>query len=128
MGKLYNTYVPDVGPLESPLWLVGEAPGQTEEVQKEPFVGEAGQLLMEVLRNHGINRTDVRLSNLCSFRPYGNDFKNCIGTRELEEKFERLKQEIVKFKPQCIVALGGYPLDRKSTRLNSSHHGISYAV
>src|SRR5574338_165502 len=110
MGKLYNTYVPDVGPLESPLWLVGEAPGQTEEVQKEPFVGEAGQLLMEVLRNHGINRTDVRLSNLCSFRPYGNDFKNCIGTRELEEKFERLKQEIVKFKPQCIVALGGYPL------------------
>lgn len=110
MAKVYSTYVPNEGNFNSPLWLVGEAPGQTEEVQRSPFVGEAGQLLMEVLRNHGVNRNDIYLANLCNYRPYGNDFKNCIGTRELTESLGSLYEAINKYRPICIIALGSYPL------------------
>src|SRR5688572_6422650 len=111
MAKLYNIFVPDDGPLDSPIWIIGESPGSTEEVEKKPFVGEAGQLLMEVLRNHGIQRDEVRLCNLCHYRPYGNDFKNCIGTPQLEQSLELLHEQITKLRPNVIVPLGAYTLN-----------------
>lgn len=110
MGKLYNIKVPDEGPLDSPIWFIGEAPGQTEEVQGKPFVGEAGLKLLEVLNRHGLQRNQVRLANLCKYRPFNNDFRNCLGTTELNESVRLLHEQIVAFKPHVIVALGSYPL------------------
>lgn len=109
MSKLYNTFVPDDGPLDSPLWLIGESPGTTEEEARKPFVGDSGQLLMDVLRNHGIQRSDVRLANLCKFRPFGNDFKNCLGTEQLSSSVALLHEQIRAAKPKCIITLGTYP-------------------
>lgn len=118
-GKLYTTFVDDEGPLNAPLWFVGESPGQTEEAFGKPLIGDAGQILMEVLQNHGINRSDVRLANLCKYRPYGNDFRNCIGTAQLQESFGLLRKQIDQYKPHVIVALGGYALSYLT-----NHNGI----
>lgn len=119
MNKLYTTFVNDEGPLTAPLWFVGESPGQTEEALGKPFIGDAGSILMEVLQANGINRSDVRLANLCKYRPYGNEFKNCIGTTQLQESVGLLYQQINQYKPTVVVALGGYALSYLT-----NHHGI----
>lgn len=116
MSNLYNVFVPDEGPLDSQLWIVGESPGSTEEVEKKPFVGEAGLILMDVLRAHGIQRDEVRLCNMCHYRPYGNDFRNCIGTKELADGLRILYEQLAKIKPKCVVALGAFALSYLTDR------------
>jgi DNA polymerase len=98
------------GDPRSKLWLVGEAPGEDEDRLGEPFVGRAGDILMEVLGNHGLDRKDVYLANVCQFRPYNNVFNNCLNTPELAVSLKELYQSIDTYKPNCIVPLGDWPL------------------
>ena len=51
------------GPLSSRVMLVGEQPGNEEDIQGRPFVGPAGKLLDRALADAGIHRTDVYLTN-----------------------------------------------------------------
>ncbi len=67
-----------VGDIHSSLMFVGEAPGADEDVQGEPFVGAAGQLLTKVIQTMGLSRETVYIANVLKCRPdtpgggYGN--------------------------------------------------------
>jgi DNA polymerase len=54
------------------LVFVGEGPGHEEDIQGEPFVGKAGQLLTKILRAIGLTREDVYICNIIKCRPPGN--------------------------------------------------------
>jgi DNA polymerase len=58
-----------VGNLDAKIMLVGEAPGAEEEVQGEPFVGPAGQLLTKMIKAMGLERGDVYIGNIMNWRP-----------------------------------------------------------
>lgn len=54
------------------LMFVGEAPGEDEDLQGEPFVGRAGQLLTKIIEAMGMTREQVYIANLIKCRPPGN--------------------------------------------------------
>src|SRR5262245_43538437 len=61
-----------VGNPEADLMFVGEAPGADEDLQGEPFVGRAGQLLTKIIEAIGLRREDVYIANVIKCRPPGN--------------------------------------------------------
>src|ERR1044071_1299704 len=93
--------------------FVGEAPGAEEEVQGEPFVGPAGQLLTKMIQAMGLKRSDVYIGNIMNWRP---DLPTSAGQIQIgnrpptEEEityclpYLRAQLEIVN--PDLIVALG----------------------
>jgi uracil-DNA glycosylase family 4 len=64
--------VTGVGDFDSPLLIVGEAPGADEDLEGEPFVGRSGQLLTKLLKDAGIDRSSTYVSNAVKCRPPGN--------------------------------------------------------
>jgi uracil-DNA glycosylase len=58
-----------VGSLDAPIMFVGEAPGAEEEVQGEPFVGPAGQLLNKMIAGMALSRAEVYIGNIMNWRP-----------------------------------------------------------
>jgi DNA polymerase len=98
------------GRVGAPLMLVGEQPGDQEDLAGEPFVGPAGRLLRESLEQAGIALDDVYLTNAVKhfkWRPQGK--------RRIHEKPNReeilacrmwLEGEIAQVQPKIIVALG----------------------
>lgn len=61
------------GPVPCDLMLIGEAPGEQEDLSGLPFVGKAGQLLTKILESAGINReTDIYIANTVKCRPPDN--------------------------------------------------------
>jgi DNA polymerase len=61
-----------VGNPDADLMFVGEAPGKNEDLEGEPFVGRAGQLLDSLLAEIGLARADVYIANVLKCRPPGN--------------------------------------------------------
>jgi DNA polymerase len=111
LGTLRDTMVFAVGDPDSPLMLVGEAPGAEEEKQGEPFVGPAGQLLDKMLVAMGLDRGGVYISNLCKFRPAISGGAQGSGNRaptaeEMAACVEFVREEIAIIRPRVIVALG----------------------
>ena len=64
--------VPGRGAAPSRIMLVGEAPGRSEDLRGEPFVGAAGARLDEALRGAGLDRGSVYITNVVKCRPPGN--------------------------------------------------------
>ncbi len=64
--------VPGEGDLDSPVVLVGEAPGRRENESGRPFVGSAGKLLDAALKHVGFTRSRVFITNVVKCRPPGN--------------------------------------------------------
>jgi uracil-DNA glycosylase family 4 len=67
-----NQVVTGVGPLNASLLIVGEGPGEDEDLEGEPFVGRSGALLNKLLAGAGIERTSIYISNAVKCRPPGN--------------------------------------------------------
>jgi len=110
MTLIGNKPVPGTGPTNSNILLVGEAPGADEERLGEPFVGYSGELLMNVLGRNGISRNEVRLDNLCHYRPSSNKFQNLVGSKELVQGILSLHDYLSNHRPNIIIALGSQPL------------------
>jgi DNA polymerase len=98
------------GPIKARLMLVGEQPGDQEDLAGEPFVGPAGQLLRETLVEAGLDPAEVFLTNAVKhfkWRPRG---KRRIHERPNREEVLAcrlwLDEEIEAVKPAMIVALG----------------------
>lgn len=106
-------YVPGIGPYEPDLMIVGEAPGKHENDAKEPFVGPTGQMVNEYLRDCGISRSEVYLTNVVKYQPPFNDFTklNLIGIDLAESTRKLWDEEIRPFNPKCILALGDRALE-----------------
>ena len=83
--------------------LIGEAPGQSEDLQGEPFVGKAGQLLTEMLRAIGLKREDVFITNILKCRPPNNRDPN---SEEVDSCNDFLMRQIAWVKPEIILAVG----------------------
>lgn len=99
-----------VGNIHSPLLFVGEAPGADEDIQGEPFVGAAGQLLTKVIQTMGLSRDSVYIANVLKCRPDtpGQSTGNRKPEpREMETCLPYLKEQIRIIAPKVIVALGG---------------------
>jgi uracil-DNA glycosylase family 4 len=102
-----------VGDLEAAIFFVGEAPGAEEEVQGEPFVGPAGQLLDRMIKAMGLERAQVYIGNIMNWRPQvpTPEGQEQVGNRPPTEQemafclpFLRAQIEIVA--PKLLVALG----------------------
>ena len=94
-----------VGNPEADLMFVGEAPGADEDVQGEPFVGRAGQLLTKIIEAIGLTREDVYIANVIKCRPPGNRNPE---PDEVEQCEPFLFRQIEIIKPKVIVALGKF--------------------
>lgn len=102
-----------VGSLDAKIMFVGEAPGAEEEVQGEPFVGPAGQLLTKMIGAMGLQRSDVYIGNIMNWRPEmplnasGIQYGNRPPTdREMRYCLPYLRAQIEIVNPNLIVALG----------------------
>jgi DNA polymerase len=103
-----------VGALDAKIFFVGEAPGAEEEVNGEPFVGPAGQLLTKMIGAMGLKREQVYIGNILCWRPQMPTPPGAeqIGNRPPTSEemafclpFLRASIEIVQ--PDLLVALGG---------------------
>jgi uracil-DNA glycosylase len=92
-----------VGNPHADLMFVGEGPGADEDIQGEPFVGRAGQLLNNMIKAMGIRREDVYIANIVKCRPPGN---RTPERDECETCSPFLMRQIAVIKPKVIVALG----------------------
>jgi DNA polymerase len=98
-----------VGDIHSPLMFVGEAPGQEEDEQGEPFVGKAGQLLTKIIQTMGLSRDRVYIANILKCRPdtpgqaYGNR-KPTLDEMNTCKPYVLSQIDIIQ--PKVIVALG----------------------
>ena len=102
-----------VGTLEAKIFFCGEAPGADEEVQGEPFVGAAGQLLTKMIKAMGVDRGQVYIGNIMNWRPEMPTPPGVeqIGNRpptaeEMTYCLPYLKAQLEIVQPEVIVALG----------------------
>ena len=98
--------VDGVGPTDADLLFVGEGPGATEDEEGEPFVGRSGDVLDEALRDAGLARADVRITNCVRCRPPDNRDPT---TEELANCRGHLESEVDRLDPELIVTLGKVP-------------------
>ena len=92
-----------VGNPKADLMFIGEAPGADEDIQGEPFVGRAGQLLNNMIKAMGLQREDIYIANIIKCRPPGN---RTPERDECETCSPFLMRQIAVIKPKVIVALG----------------------
>lgn len=92
-----------VGNEHADLMLVGEAPGEQEDIQCEPFVGKAGQLLNKILAAINFRREDIYIANILKHRPPNN------RNPEPDERTRSLPfllRQIEIIQPKLILCLG----------------------
>ncbi len=94
------------GPVGSDLVLVGEAPGEQEDQQGTPFVGRSGDILTGILRDAGIDRAAVRITNCVRCRPVDN---RDPSPTEVQNCYDYLAREINVCDPNLIITLGKIP-------------------
>jgi uracil-DNA glycosylase family 4 len=92
-----------VGDRHAELLVIGEAPGADEDLQGEPFVGRAGQLLNSMLRALGSPRETVYIANVLKCRPPGNrDPKPA----EVASCLPYLQRQVDMIQPRLLLAVG----------------------
>ncbi|CAJ7787892.1 phage SPO1 DNA polymerase domain-containing protein [Burkholderia pseudomallei] len=95
-----------VGDEHADWMLVGEAPGENEDKQGEPFVGQAGKLLDNMLRALALKRGEnVYIANVIKCRPPGNRNPEPDEVARCEPYLQR---QVALVKPKLIVALGRF--------------------
>ena len=98
-----NQVVFGVGKRDADIMLIGEGPGEQEDLQGEPFVGAAGKLLDDMLSIIDLDRTNCYIANIVKCRPPRNrdpqpvEQDACIGY---------LRNQVALIKPKVIVCLG----------------------
>jgi len=102
------------GPKAAGVMLVGEQPGDEEDLQGRPFVGPAGRVLDQVLSNAGLSRIQVYITNAVKHFKWEPRGKRRLhkrpDVREINACNVWIEKEIVGIKPAVIVALGATAL------------------
>jgi uracil-DNA glycosylase family 4 len=93
------------GSSKTGLVFVGEAPGRDEDLQGEPFVGRAGQLLTRIIEAIGLSRGDVYITNVIKCRPENNRDPH---PHEIELCSRYLVEQLEILRPKVICALGRF--------------------
>ena len=116
------------GPCPAKIMIVGEAPGEREVAEGQPFVGFSGQEMSKMLQEAGIMRSECFITNVVRIRPPGNDINAFIAQKKsdisaqhimmrdkfvlpvVRDGFELLKREIEMCQPNVIIAFGNVAL------------------
>jgi uracil-DNA glycosylase family 4 len=101
--------VPGEGSPTSEVMFIGEGPGFHEDQQGRPFVGAAGQLLVDMLRLIGLRREEVFITNVVRCRPPGN--RDPLPD-ELGACDAYTQRQIAVLDPLLVVTLGRYSMAR----------------
>ena len=124
-GRTHIVY--GVGNPEATLMFVGEGPGADEDLQGEPFVGRAGQLLTQIIKAMGFAREEVYIANVVKCRPPGNRNPE---PDEIAQCEPFLHAQIAAIRPRVIVALGKFAAqtllatDTPISRLRGQFHQL----
>lgn len=108
---LYKTKIKDVPGFGNPnaeIIFLGEAPGKQEDICGEPFVGQAGKFLTEMIESIGLKRTDVFIANTVKHRPPNN--RDPLPG-EKSACLPYLNHQIDLIKPKLIVLLGKHAME-----------------
>ena len=121
--------VPGEGPRHCAIMLIGEQPGDAEDVQGRPFVGPAGAMLETALQEAGLVRGDVYVTNAVKHFKWTARGKRRMhktpAQREIAACEYWLEQEIRTVAPRVIVALGATAL---KAVLGDSHARLQDAL
>ena len=99
--------VPGEGNPHARIMFIGEGPGFHEDRQGRPFVGPAGQFLVELLASINLKRSDVFITNVVKCRPPGN--RDPLPA-EINACNDYLERQIAAIDPQVIVTLGRFSM------------------
>ncbi len=105
-----------VGNPNADLMFIGEAPGRDEDLQGQPFVGRAGQLLTDIIKAMKLTRDDVYIANVIKCRPPEN--RNPEAD-ELDACRPYIRRQVELIQPKVIVALGKFGLQSLTERAYS---------
>ena len=101
------------GAVDATLAIVGEAPGEQEVAEGRPFVGRAGRLLDRLLRDAGIDRGGLYVTNTVKIRPtvvqIGRVKNRPPRAAELKEGLEVLLPELRLVAPRALLLFGNVP-------------------
>ncbi len=103
LSELSDNLVFGEGNPDAKLMLIGEAPGEEEDLSGRPFVGRAGQLLDRILESVTIRRDDIYITNIVKYRPPGNRNPK---PEEIAASEPLLLEQIKLIRPQIIGTLG----------------------
>src|SRR5215813_2593671 len=94
------------GPRDAHVMMVGEQPGDREDLEGRPFVGNAGKLLDRALKDAGLNRSEIYVTNAVKHFKWEERGKRRIhkkpGADEIKACRPWLDAEIATIKPQVI--------------------------
>ena len=113
--------VPGTGSATAEVVLIGEAPGAAEDKSGLPFVGSAGKLLDGLLKDAGLARGDVFITNVVKARPPGNRDPRAD---EVAHHRPWLEAQLAVLRPRLVVPLGRHALGRfapKGDRISEVH-------
>jgi len=96
------------GNIHSPIMIVGEGPGQKEDVLGKPFVGDAGALLNKMLKAIKIEREKIYITNVVNYRPPNNRKPE---KSEINRYSEYLKEHISIIDPQILILMGSTAME-----------------
>ena len=120
-------YVPPFGNTSAKIMVIGEAPGEVEELELRPFIGPSGQEFARMFAEAGLNWNECFLTNVVRVRPPGNDISAFIATKPGSEgdwvrhgqfwvrrfvldHLADLNREIAAVNPETIILAGNTPL------------------
>ena len=103
LSETRHNVVIGVGNKNSDIMFVGEGPGYNEDMQGEPFVGAAGQLLDKMLHSINLDRKEVYIANVVKCRPPNN--RDPLP-QEQEMCIKYLRKQFLLIRPHIIVCLG----------------------
>ena len=106
LEELSDNIVFGEGNPDAKLMVVGEGPGEDEDLSGRPFVGRAGQLLDKILESVHVNRDALYITNMVKYRPPGN--RNPTQ-EEMKVSEPLLLEQIRLINPQIIATLGNVP-------------------
>ena len=103
------------GNINSPIVLVGEAPGIEEDIKGQTFLGEVGDLLKKMLNAISIKKENIYTTYAVKFRP-PEDRKPTL--KEIKKYSQFLQKQISIIKPKIIILMGSTAME-SLTGLNS---------
>ena len=105
LAKTRTRFVFGAGHPDADVMFIGEAPGRDEDLQGEPFVGAAGQMLTKILDAIGFAREDVFIANILKCRPPGNRDPQ---PAEIAACSPILARQVETIRPLAICTLGAF--------------------
>jgi len=108
LSKTATNPVPGSGNPNAEIVFIGEAPGEQEDKQGLPFVGNSGKLLDKLLNTIRVPRSDVFICNILKHRPPGNrdplpeEMKVCVPY---------LKAQLKIIQPKIVITLGRFAMN-----------------